>query len=486
MTAMMLLKKAAKKRRARFLHPRKSRVSHLRASASARGSVLIVVLIICLGLVSLTLVFGHAMLMAYRGTDNDIAGREANQAIEGAARYAQYIIMSGTLGVMPDRTTYQNEAVPVGDAQFWFIGRPGDNDPIDKPIFGLIDEASKLNINSATIDMLEALPGMTTDLAAAILDWRDADETPNPNGGAESETYMLSQPPYRAKDAPFESTEELALVNGADMPTLYGQDTNFNGILDPSESGTNGASSASPASAPVASGTNGNVGNSYSGVLEYLTAFSREPNTRSDGSKRVNVSTGATQNQRLTALLSGTFGAARAAQIARALGTSRPKSTLEFFIRSHMTEDEFNQIADDVTVSSASYIVGLVNVNTASPTVLACIPGIGVDSAASLVAARAALASPPTSVAWVASVLKPAAAFQAGPYLTVKSYQFTADAAAVGHNGRGYRRTLFIIDNTGALPRIVYRRNMAQLGWALGDDVRQALATQNQLGQTGH
>src|SRR5437870_4695674 len=98
------------------------------AFQSNRGSVLIVVLIICLGLVSLTLIFGHSMLMSYRGADNDTSGRQAEEAIEGAARYAQYVLSTGTAGVFPDRASYQSEAVPVGDAQFWFIGRPGDND----------------------------------------------------------------------------------------------------------------------------------------------------------------------------------------------------------------------------------------------------------------------------------------------------------------------------------------------------------------------
>ena len=54
-----------------------------------RASVLIVVLWASLGLVSVALLFGHSMLMAYRGADNDVAGRQADQAIEGAVRYVR-------------------------------------------------------------------------------------------------------------------------------------------------------------------------------------------------------------------------------------------------------------------------------------------------------------------------------------------------------------------------------------------------------------
>ena len=92
------------------------------------------VLIVCLGLVSLTLLFGHAMMMSYRGSETDLAGRQADRAIEGAVQYASYLMAnvsasgtsssSGTSGgyLLPDPTTYQSQAVPVGDATFWFIG----------------------------------------------------------------------------------------------------------------------------------------------------------------------------------------------------------------------------------------------------------------------------------------------------------------------------------------------------------------------------
>ena len=50
-------------------------------------------------------------------------------------------------------------------------------------------------------------------------------------------------------------------------------------------------------------------------------------------------------------------------------------SVLEFYSRSGMTADEFAQVADALTISADPYTAGLVNVNTASATVLACIPG---------------------------------------------------------------------------------------------------------------
>ena len=74
-------------------------------------------------------------------------------------------------------TEQAEEAVLVGDGLFWII-RPNfeqDDDLVHG--YGIVGENSKLNINFATEDMLLKLPGMTGELAAAIIDWRDEDAT---------------------------------------------------------------------------------------------------------------------------------------------------------------------------------------------------------------------------------------------------------------------------------------------------------------------
>ncbi|MDB6154514.1 MAG: comEA protein, partial [Chthoniobacteraceae bacterium] len=267
-------------------------------SANQRnGSVLVVVLCVCLGLVSITLLFGHSMLMAYRGADNDLSGRQAEQAIDGAARYVELLMATAeTPGLMPDITSYESEAVPVGDATFWFLGRAAETTTNGTTrVFGLVDEASKINLNMRVsdpqifLDILGKLPGMTAELAAAIIDWRDADEDVTP-GGAEAETYNRQTPASSAKNADFESVEELGLVSGATRLILYGEDTNLNGVLDANEDDgeTNLPSDNSD-------------GKLDPGILEYLTVFSKESNKQSDGTTaRINVTQPGTE---LTTLL---------------------------------------------------------------------------------------------------------------------------------------------------------------------------------------
>ena len=141
-----------------------------------------------------------------------------------------------------------------------------------------------------------------------------------------------------------------------------------------------------------------------------------------------------------------------------------------------MTSDEFVKVSPMLTMSNGSYKVGLINVNTASATVLECIPGITQTTAKQIVTTRTGQNPPQTNLAWVATILGPAASIQAGPYLTAEMFQLSADIAAVGRHGRGYRRTRFVIDNSSGTPQIVYRQNLGYLGWALGNTARETLA----------
>lgn len=439
-----------------------------RGGRAARGAgfVLIIVLWVAIGLVSIALYFANSMSFELRAADNRVAGLAADEAIEGAARYIATVLGNlETNGVLPDVTTYQNEAVPVGDAYFWLIGRDAQQEQQNRLVFGLVDEASKLNLNRAGTNLLEALPGMTPELAGAIIDWRDGNEDISPNG-AESQAYALLRPAYLCKNTNFESVAELRLIAGMTMDVLCGEDANFNGVLDLNE---NDGDTTLP--------SDNRDGRLDPGLLEYLTVYTREPNRRSDGSPRVDIRTPQSRTN-LQGVLRQKFEQQRANQIMANIGQRSVQSTLEFYIRSGMRAVEFEQIIDDITASSGDYIEGLVNVNTASETVLACIPGIGTTNAGLLVAYRETNPDQLASVAWVRDALgedNTGAAIQAGRYFTTRSYQFTADIAAVGPYGRGYRRTRFVFDTADGTPKILFRQDLSHLGWALGRDIRQQL-----------
>jgi type II secretory pathway component PulK len=431
------------------------------------GSALIIVLWICFGIVSIALYFAQSMSYEMRAADNRLSGLQADEAIAGAARYASNILANLQIpGLPPDLNSYERENVAVGDARFWFIGRSDEQTATDEPSFGLVDEASKLNLNNVTAAMLEELPRMTPELAAAIIDWRDADSTVS-DGGAEDDIYQRLNPPYHCKNAPFESIDELRLVYGMDMETLFGNDANLNGALDPNEN-----------DGDVSPPNDDRNGLLTPGLLEYVTVWSREP---------VNAHTNVNDQQALATVLQNAFGSSRANQIQAQLGgggapggpggAAQYSNLVEFYLASRMSRNEFDQVADQLvaTTNTTGYVEGLVNINTASEAVLQCIPGIGVQYASTVVAYRLGNATSLQSIAWLVDVIGSEAARQAGPYVTTHSYQFTADIAAVGHYGRGYRRVKYVFDDSDGAPRIAYRQDLTHLGWALGKAAREDL-----------
>jgi type II secretory pathway component PulK len=467
--------------------------------------VLVIVLWIAFGLVSLSLYFANSMNFELRASDNRVCAMAADQAIEGAVRYLNYLltqqIANGSNGVFLNLNDSLCQAVPVGEAHYWLIGRDTNN-PVGpgRLCFGLVDEASKLNLNLAVNQPLVAsnqlcwLPRMTVDLTQAILDWV------NTNGNGPTTTYYaMQQPSYQCKCEPFETVQELRLLYGADMDTLVGEDANRNGILDPSETDQNQNGMLDP------------------GVLDYVTVYTREP-----GSNLVSVASVSSSSTQLISLLQTNLGTTRAGEILSKLGImstggsqggggsstgGRPgggasaggggasgsaggptggtttrsfKSPLEFYVASGMTSTEFAQVGTNLTTTTGSYVFGRVNVNTASAAVLACLVGGDTGVAQQLVNYRQSNPNNLASIAWISDALgqnypDALTALEAGDFITTQSYQFTADIAALGPYDRGYRRVKFIFDTSDGTPRIVYRQDLTHLGWALGKTVRQNL-----------
>ena len=419
-----------------------------------RASVLVIVLWTCFGLAALALTFAHAMGLELRSAAARSGSAAARAAAEGGMRYAQWILTQhATAGQVPRDTDYEADALPVGEATFWLIGRDPDAEAANMPVYGLVDEAAKLNLNTASPAMLEALPEMTPELAAAIVDWRDSDAEPRPQG-AEDETYSRLIPARRAKNGPFETVEELRLVHGATLDLLYGEDTNLNGVLDPNEDDGD--------LSPPHDDRNGVL---RRGLVDYLTVHSAQPNRRRDGSRRIDVTANA-MRPRLFQLLNERLGEARASEIIRAVEGRPLGSVAELLVRARLSPEEFGRVQADLANSGAATSRGLVNVNTAPEAVLACLPGIGTEGARQMVAYRLAHPDALTSIAWLTQALPPEAIVQAGPWITGESHQFLADIEAVGPRGQGRCRLRTVFDLSSGSPRLVLRQDVTRLGRA--------------------
>jgi len=110
--------------------------------------------------------------------------------------------------------------VPDGRLYHWhYAGMPVD--------VRVVDEQGKVDINAADPGLLAGLfravavpADQATRLASAMVDWRDADQLTQPQGGAEDPEYASAGLPYGAKDAPFETIAEAEQVLGM-TPAIY-------------------------------------------------------------------------------------------------------------------------------------------------------------------------------------------------------------------------------------------------------------------------
>jgi general secretion pathway protein K len=80
----------------------------------------------------------------------------------------------------------------------------------------LVRNGKVSNVPLAQFQRLLSTLGLPAELAGALADWIDADGEPQPQGGAEDEAYMASQPPYLAANRPLIDLAELAMVRGFD------------------------------------------------------------------------------------------------------------------------------------------------------------------------------------------------------------------------------------------------------------------------------
>ena len=427
------------------------------------ASVLIIVLWISIGLVSIALYFANSMTYELQASDNRVDGLMADQAIEGAARYISYVLLNyATNGAVPDNTQFHCEAVPVGDAKFWVIGRDPNAANSTTPYFGLVDEGGKLNLNGVSTNILQYLPNIPDDFASAILDWRGT------NGTVSLDYSMLG---YAPKNAPFETEDELRLVYGATESLLVGEDANRNGVLDPNEKDLNGNGTLDP------------------GLFDYTTVYTREPNFHADGTTLTNVNTARASDMRSMLQSAGI-----STSYANSLTNARPYAGLFGFALQcknlGMSSSDFANIAAEVATSTNLYLRNRVNINTASADVLSALfMGRNVDEQTAESAAQTMInyrqQNPQllNSVAWMIDALgnnNPAVtALRTHDDVTTRSFQFAADIAAVGPYGRGYRRVKFIFDMSDGAPKILYRQDLSRLGWALGQKVRDNLTAKD-------
>jgi DNA uptake protein ComE-like DNA-binding protein len=283
----------------------------LQDDVQRRGMILVVVLVVVALLALAAYTFAGLMVTNYGAAK--LSGRQlqARALVESGVEAVRLYLMQSDAARNEAGGHFNNsdyfQAVPVlthEDATqraCFTVLSPNLDDAgnLSGVRYGLEDESTRLNINALVVidqlqenagrDLLMGLPGMTEDVADAIMDWMDADDEAR-DYGAESSYYQGLDPPYAVKNGPLDTVEELLLVRGVTPQLLFGTDTNRNGMVDAHEtsgmatSGATGAASLSTTSTP--GGTSTSMDRGWSG---YLTLNSMEKNVNSSGAPRIDL-----------------------------------------------------------------------------------------------------------------------------------------------------------------------------------------------------
>ena len=430
---------------------------HLGHAHRTDGTILIVTIWVLLVLAGLALVFARSIRVAAIIGANHVASLEAECIADGAW---EYVVAKLATSTEEDTSTLMEsepyKAMQLGEGYFWVLrSNLEDEREFD---YGLTDEAGKVNINSASEEMLLRLPGMTAELAASIIDWRDEDSEISA-GGAEDEYYLLLSQPYNCKNSPLETVDEILLIKGASKEILYGEDTNLNSILDDNE---NDGDLRDP--------DDNRNGRLDSGFYDYITVYSVETNLDAEGNQRININD-AESRADLQNEIQEIVKEERALEIMSLIPT-RPSfaNVLDFYFTTSLKTEEFSQIVDRLTTSDEETLPGLINVNTAPKAVLLCLPGLEESDVEALLSRRNSDKGL-DSIAWVAEVLEREKAVAVGSYITTRSFQYSADIVSVAGNGRAYKRCKTVFDMSQETPKIVYWKSMTHFGWPLNQQI---------------
>lgn len=333
--------------------------------------------------------------------------------------------------------------------------------------YGAGDECAKLNVNVATRDQLLKLPNMTEEIAAAIIDWRDSDEDPQP-GGVERAYYDRLEHPYTIRNGPVQTVRELLLVRGVTPGLFYGEDVNLNGVLDTNENDGDASEPADNAD-----------GRLDRGWFAYVTIYSYEKNVDGYGEQRTNLNKAdeGTLAERLNLETWAAKSIIKARpsdgfkhlvdllDVQRDAETSRDNPEdpdLNYRSDSErdkpVTKNMFKEIVDKLTLTDDEVIPGRINVNTAPFVVIRTLPEIDDETTDAIVRAREGAGGGYSSIGDlldVAGMTKEKFA-KIENYLTVRSYVFHIQSHGSATSGLAKATIECIVDRGQVIPRLLY------------------------------
>jgi general secretion pathway protein K len=354
-----------------------------------------------------------------------------------------------------------DETQSDGPEDIWYGSNADFNEVLlDRCRFTVMvtDEASKLNVNTATRKQLMALPNMTDEIADAIIDWRDEDDKPRPLG-VELQYYLKLPNGYPIRNGNFRTIRELLLVRGITNEIFYGEDTNLNGRLDYNEKDRD-------ESLP-----NDNSDNVLDvSLIAYLTCYSYDINKDAEDNDRVNINSADENN--LVNSLNISRGHAKwivenrsenYTSVADLINENSPKKASNSGGNSDQAQrldlETFKSIVDKITITDEATIPGRVNVNTASKEVLVALLEGNESVAQAIINHRENLSESMLTIGSLLDVpLFGIKGFKkVANHLTTRSSIFTIKSSAVAEATGMQGVAEIVLDRRGQTPRMLYR-----------------------------
>ena len=410
-------------------------------SPSRAGTVYLITLLVVLVVAIIAVVMADGAQHRLRVQDTAIAEQQCRQAAIGVMRAAvNDLASSQAAGVLPGLVSVTSTGETVGNCAVVVLGR----DPYgQKMVYDLIREAGKIDASNAALPVLMAIPGMTDEVAAAIMDWRDVDEEVYNDIGAEAPdaAYQGAPVPYAPRNGPFQTADELRLVRGVTDNLFFGEDANHNGRLDPGED------------------RDGN-GQLTLGLRDLMSVDNREPATNIDGEERIEIVSDPRRMRQPQARLIGLFGEERGNILAEQMRNGAPfANRLDFVNALTLSDDEILVVWNNF--KGAEGRLGLIDAWSVPESILRNL--VSSEIANAILAARPATFTP--NPAWLVRALNRAQTREAGAYLTSGSYQFRADIIAVENSGAGWHRLEARIDCSNGTPYLSQLRSTNSAGW---------------------
>lgn len=214
----------------------------------------------------------------------------------------------------------------------------------------IVDAGAYLNLNTVDQPTLERLGVLIEDIEA-LLDWREESLQPRVQG-AKDEYYNALPEPYNTKLLPFDSMNEVFLVRGW-TPTIL-EVVNQNSTASPLTAGT--VENQPP-------------------LRELFTVDSLAPNTRPDGTAKVDVNNSSTGQ-----LIQAGLRQEAAQAIVQQRNSQGTFETLgDVFEAQGLEQQDFEVILENLTTTTDVEIPGQININTCQEYVLNAIPNMDSD-----------------------------------------------------------------------------------------------------------